>query len=105
MKLSLLVSWLIALILILGVMIVISVHAHPAATQAPINTQLDANGVLIPPPQPPPTPSDEINAPDSHPFQHLVSYTNTGFAPSSLTITVGDTVRFTNNSTGELWVA
>jgi plastocyanin len=37
-------------------------------------------------------------------FQHLVSYTNNGFEPSKLTIKAGETVRFTNNSSGNLRV-
>ena len=38
-------------------------------------------------------------------FQLLVSYTDDGFEPSTATVRVGDTVRFTNNSSGELWVS
>lgn len=35
-------------------------------------------------------------------FAALVSYTNNGFEPASLTVHKGDTVRFTNNSTGPM---
>lgn len=38
-------------------------------------------------------------------FQYLVSYTNAGFQPMSIVVKRGDTVRFTNNSNGQLWVA
>ena len=34
-----------------------------------------------------------------------ISYTSSGFSPSSLTVSVGDTVTFTNNSNGQMWVA
>ncbi len=38
-------------------------------------------------------------------FQLLVSYTDGGFQPSHASIKRGDTVRFTNNSSGEVWVS
>jgi len=38
-------------------------------------------------------------------FQYLVSYTDRGFEPSTLSVKKGETVRFTNNSEEELWVA
>ena len=62
-------------------------------------------GIRVPPPQPPLTASDTIAAQSSDTFQLLVSYVNSGFEPQSARVQVGDTVRFTNNSTGELWVA
>jgi plastocyanin len=34
-----------------------------------------------------------------------VSLTDTGYSPQSLTINQGDTVTFTNNSTGRMWTA
>ena len=37
-------------------------------------------------------------------FQALVSFTDDGFEPGSLTVQAGDTVRFTNNSSGNLLV-
>ncbi len=62
------------------------------------------------------TPSGEIIAPEmtatmkavleqSEGFQALVSYTERGFEPRTLSIEAGDTVRFTNNSIRDLWVA
>lgn len=38
-------------------------------------------------------------------FAALVSYTDRGFEPSTATIRVGESVRFTNNSSRELWIA
>ena len=36
---------------------------------------------------------------------HEVSYTNSGYAPATLTIKAGDTVKFINNSTRATWPA
>jgi plastocyanin len=38
-------------------------------------------------------------------FQYLVSYTDNGFEPSSLVMSRGESVRFTNNSSMNLWIA
>ena len=48
--------------------------------------------------------------PDSFPAidtnqQHVVTYSDSGFAPATLTITEGDTVAFENTSSGDLRVA
>lgn len=34
-----------------------------------------------------------------------ITYTDEGFSPTSVTINVGDTVRFVNRSSGDFWVA
>lgn len=36
---------------------------------------------------------------------HTVTYTSSGFSPSSLTINAGDAVHFVNNTSGTMWVA
>lgn len=41
----------------------------------------------------------------SHGFALLVSYTNSGFEPSTGKIKKGEAVRFTNNSSENLWIA
>lgn len=41
----------------------------------------------------------------SNGFQYLISYTDNGFEPIALDVKKGETVRFTNNSQGGLWVA
>ena len=41
----------------------------------------------------------------SHGFQYLVSYTNKGFEPAELTLKKGEAVRFTNNSSHNVWIA
>jgi plastocyanin len=54
---------------------------------------------------PPLTPEVQAQLAASHGFQMLVSYTNQGFQPTSATIKKGDTIRFTNNSSHDLWIA
>ena len=41
----------------------------------------------------------------SHGFQALISYTDQGFEPNEATIKKGDTVRFTNNASRDVWIA
>jgi plastocyanin len=40
----------------------------------------------------------------SHGFQAFVSYTSGSFQPATTTIKVGQTIRFTNNSSHDIWV-
>lgn len=54
---------------------------------------------------PPLTPEIQAVLAKSHGFQALVSYTDRGFEPNTVTIKKGDTIRFTNNSREDLWVA
>lgn len=54
---------------------------------------------------PPPTSADTVQAEASEPFQFVITYTDTGFEPRVSRIPAGKTVRFTNSSTGPLWVA
>ena len=57
------------------------------------------------PPQPLAQVSDMIDQQDPRGFQALASYVDGGFEPVDITIRKGDIVRFTNNSTRQLWVA
>ena len=41
----------------------------------------------------------------SHGFQYLISYTDQGFEPAQLALKLGETVRFTNNSSHDIWIA
>jgi plastocyanin len=56
--------------------------------------------------EPPPF-TDEIKAQleASKGFAALISYTDAGFEPATVRVQAGDTIRFTNNSSGEMWVA
>ena len=55
-------------------------------------------------PVPPPPEIIEMLA-KSRGFEVLVSYTNRGFEPSTAVINIGESIRFTNNSSNDLWVA
>lgn len=52
-------------------------------------------------------PSPEVLAQLEHSkgFQAFVSYTDRGFEPSEVTIQQGETIRWTNNSSKDLWIA
>lgn len=67
-------------------------HATPPASQE----------VFVPGP-----PSLEVQAmlEKSKGFQALVSYTDAGFEPLVVSIKKGETIRFVNNSSEDLWVA
>ena len=56
-------------------------------------------------PIPPMTPDLQQKIANSKGFQALASYTELGFEPVTLRIKLGETVRFTNNSSKDLWVA
>ena len=52
---------------------------------------------------PAPTPKDYVTA--QHGFQYLVSYTDSGFVPSTISVNKGETIRFTNNASGTLRIS
>ena len=51
------------------------------------------------------TSSTQVKLENNKGFQALVSYAAGGFEPAKLTIKKGDTVRFTNNSSNNVWIA
>lgn len=55
----------------------------------------------------PPPPSEAVKAQLRHSkgFRALVSYTDRGFEPREVALKEGETVRFTNNSSGTVWIA
>jgi len=64
------------------------------------------NQTVLPKNTPPPITASEQEQMQQMPvFQYLVSYTDGGFQPTTLTVKKGDVVRFTNNSSQSLWVA
>jgi plastocyanin len=94
----------VVVIIAVGLLLVLF-HAWPSAsTQTAINPT-SPSGIRVPPPQPAPTTSDTVAAQNGDTFQLVISYVNSGFEPATSTVQTGDTVRFTNNSTGQLWVA
>lgn len=50
------------------------------------------------------TPEVAARIAKSNGFQALASYTDRGFEPSVLSITQGQTIRFTNNSRDDMWI-
>lgn len=67
-----------------------------------VRSELIANAPI---PQPPLTDAVRQQLAASNGFQELVSYTDRGFEPPEFSIAKGDTVRFTNNSHDDMWVA
>jgi plastocyanin len=57
------------------------------------------------PPQPPLTPERTVAAIGAAQFAVLVAYTDQGFEPASLSVDIGDTVRFVNNASMPLVLA
>ena len=57
----------------------------------------------FPPSAPAPTAADQVSAQQS--FNYLVSYTVSGFHPTSLTMKMGETIRFTDNSPSAITIA
>lgn len=49
-------------------------------------------------------PATQETAPTADARTHTVTYTDEGFAPATLTIALGDTVTFVNESGGDMWV-
>jgi|GEM_PF-373344 plastocyanin len=91
-------------IVVVGILLVFF-GALPVTERQTSNNPISPLGIRVPPPRPAPTSSDTIAAQNGDTFQLVVSYVNSGFEPKSATIQKGDTVRFTDNSTGQLWVS
>lgn len=92
--------WLLAILVLAAVVVAVlnTTLFRPAPRQA-LPQQQSSSTI------PPLTPQVEAQLAASHGFQYLVSYTNQGFEPATLTIKKGQTVRFTNNSSEGLWAA
>lgn len=81
----------------------ISIYALSQIDKAPAADTTPAAEVVKP--IPPYTEEIAAQLATSKGFQLLVSYTDNGFEPATGTIKKGETVRFTNNSSGDLWLA
>jgi plastocyanin len=64
----------------------------------------DADTAQQVPPPPPRTEHMEKVLSESRGFSQFVSYTDNGFEPADVTVSKGETVRFTNNSAHDLWI-
>ncbi|MDR3570925.1 MAG: hypothetical protein P4L81_01860 [Candidatus Pacebacteria bacterium] len=102
MSLKQLLLWCVGLIALL---FVLSAPTHIRPTFVAFHLLPAKEEVRVPPAQPMFTNADSVDEQENQPFQFLVSYTDTGFEARITTVEVGETVRFTNNSTGQLWVA
>ena len=100
-----LVFWLTALVLLLSFVITLSVR-YTTTSPVPQAIKSDAAQVVqkVAPTPPPPTAADMIVAQDPHGFQLFISYSDRGFEPKDAKIHSGDTVRFTDNSSEDLWI-
>ena len=81
------------------VVIVIGVAALILGRSASVSTPMHQD------PRPAPSPEVLAQLATSPAFQYLVSYSGAGFAPLTLTVKKGETIRFTNNSHTDLWIA
>ena len=81
---------------LIGLLALVSIAYAVQATMQSRSSQSDA---LIPPP----TPSDYVS--EQQGFDYLVSYTEEGFAPTTVAVQTGERVRWTNNSAKTLRLA
>ena len=100
------ILWLLLLVaLLLGLYAVtgyFAISLQPVATATPPASS--RSNVAYVPPAPPPMAAYTVDA-QSKGFYALVSYTDRGFEPATLAVHTGDRVRFTNNTSREMWVA
>ncbi|MBU2103664.1 hypothetical protein KKD81_02575 [Patescibacteria group bacterium] len=79
---------LVVLVAIIGGYMLFAKQAAAPTTETPVSEELPPAGVGVPS-------EDSVS---------LVSYTDSGFSPQTVTVSVGDTVRFTNTSSTGMWV-
>lgn len=86
--------------LIFAVLLLIGIGATIGVVGTPWTPRRDVSADII-------LPSPEVIAMvyASKGFQYLVSYTDTGFEPKDFTINKGETVRFGNNSSHDMWIS
>jgi len=91
---------------VLGALVILAFFAYAlSGFQVPAphgNVPVTSGGIILPPPF---TGAVKAQLAASHGFQVLVSYTGRGFEPAIAKIKKGQTVRFTNNTVNDLWVA
>lgn len=83
----------------------------PAPVAVDTTTPEDKPAVATPAPSPVPTTAPETTVPapsaipETKPAVSVITYTDSGFSPASITIQKGDTVTFKNISTLAMWPA
>lgn len=92
--------------ILIGVLVVVAVavgiYFYIATSGTPVAA---VPKKMLPSDWPAPTPEEKAQLATSKGAQVLVSYTERGFEPVKVTIKKGDTIRFANNSSGDLWVS
>ena len=91
------------LLILLAILLAVVAFAYALRLRFPSSRQVEQTSSIqnaFPANAPAPRPEDYIAAQKG--FQYLVSYTDQGFAPPTLSVKKGETVRFTNNSNNTL---
>ncbi|KKS80182.1 MAG: Plastocyanin [Candidatus Woesebacteria bacterium GW2011_GWC1_43_10b] len=94
-KTNLIVIGVLVLVAVLGLWYFMSQPQVPAP--AVVDEEVEGQNVTVP------IPNEKANEADN--AQNVITFTESGFAPSPLTIKVGETVKFVNNSESDFWVA
>jgi plastocyanin len=94
-----------ALLLLIAAGVYFFAGVTPPPQEEVVDTSLDTNIRLGKAPIPAMTEEMQAKLAASKGFSALVSYTQNGFEPRTVTIARGEAVRFTNNSAGDLWVS
>lgn len=98
---------LVLLLIIVGVVSSLVTPRHYRGELESMNQNQVSNEAPAPLPVPPPPPRTahmQQVLDNSKGFQYFVSYTDNGFEPAELTVKRGETVRFTNNSSRNMWL-
>lgn len=95
--------WLGFLILLIGFLYAGFVMLGGTAAPPTTTVQISPISAAFPKTAPPPTANNFVSF--QHGFQYLVSYTGSGFMPPALSAKTGETVRFTNNSAGQVQIS
>lgn len=102
MKKPIIIVLVLAIIIILIILATKGNNKDASVEIVPQTSQNEAPSL----PNNPPTQSESTDtASDTATTTHTVSYSSTGFSPSSITIKAGDTVTFTNGTSSKMWVA
>ncbi len=94
---------LVVLVILLGIVSFGSKNKYINPKGLPQDVALSVPGQLVPPP--PLTESMRAVLDKSDGFVVAISYTDAGFEPADTSIRLGQSVRFTNNSSHKMWVS
>src|SRR3990172_6433049 len=94
-KTNLIVIGVLVLVAVLGFWYFMNQSQVPAP--AVVDKEVEGQNVTAP------IPNEKANEADNN--QNVITFTESGFAPSPLTIKAGETVKFVNNSESDFWLA